>query len=410
MQKIINALLVVLLLSTTTAKASQIDTETTYKGKISVSLLTVSPGNQIYEKFGHTGIRIQIPSKKFDGVYHYGLFSFEDPNFEYRFVKGETDYMIGLMHYHDFLTMYAIRGSSVRELPINLTNEEALNLFEALQINMLPENATYRYSFLYDNCATRPLDIIFKNIKGNIILDTEGIELPTFRELIHECTQQNKWLTFGLDLILGGEVDEKISLPDRPFLPHITEQILHSTKVDREGAIEKLTTEPRLVLKEKTKVEDRTIADSVNPNTFTLILLLVVILISIIEYKKSRHYMIVDTIIYLVCGVLGILVYFLLIFSEHPAVSSNINAMWLHPIWLIMIPILWIRKAQKFLYYYHFINFALLMLYLIAIVFVKQEIPMASILLVLVLLIRTIKYMAIELNQKNFKFRFIKNR
>ena len=129
MQKIINALLVVLLLSATTAKASQIDTETTYKGKISVSLLTVSPGNQIYEKFGHTGIRIQIPSKKFDGVYHYGLFSFEDPNFEYRFVKGETDYMIGLMHYHDFLTMYAIRGSSVRELPINLTNEEALNLF-----------------------------------------------------------------------------------------------------------------------------------------------------------------------------------------------------------------------------------------------------------------------------------------
>lgn len=404
MQKIINALIVVIfLLNVTTTKAMQVDTEIANEEKISVSLLTVSPGKQIYEKFGHTGIRVQIPSKDFDGVFHYGLFSFEDPNFEYRFIKGETDYMIGLMHYHDFLTMYAIRGSSVRELPIALTQQESHNLLKALQINMLPENETYRYSFLYDNCATRPLNIILKNIKGKVIIESNDKELPTYRELIHKCTSDNKWLTFGLDLILGGEVDEKISLPNKPFLPYITEQIFKNAKIEREGTIKKLTSETKLVLKEKEHPEEKSINDYVTPNIFTVILFLIVVSISIVEYKKTTHYNMLDATIYLIYGVLGILIYFLLIFSEHPAVSSNINAMWLHPIWLLLIPVLWIRKAQKFLICYHFINFALLMLYLLLIIFIKQEIPMAAIMLVLILLTRTITYIIIEWNKKNIK-------
>lgn len=398
-------MVVILILNITASRAIQIDTEIADSDKIYVSLLTVSPGKQIYEKFGHTGIRVQIPSKRFDGVYHYGLFSFEDPNFEYRFVKGETDYMIGLMHYHDFLTMYAIRGSSVRELPIFLTKEESHNLYRALQVNMLPENQTYRYSFLYDNCATRPLDIILKNVKREIIIETKGEELPTFRELIHQCTKQNKWLTFGLDLILGGEVDEKISFPDKPFLPHITEQIFQNAKIAGDRTDDNLAGESRVVLKEQPKEQETSIFDSLSPNIFMAILLIAVISISIIEYKKSRHYKIVDTIIFLVYGILGVLIYFLLILSEHPAVSSNINAMWLHPIWLIAIPFIWIRKAQKFLFYYHFINFALLILYFIIIIFIIQYIPAAAILLAILLLIRSITYIIIEWSKNEFKLK-----
>ena len=243
------------LTSVFTTEASPIEPNLTDDDKISVSLLTASQGKQIYEKFGHTGIRIHIPSKKFNGVYHYGLFSFDEPHFEYRFVKGETDYMIGLMHYHDFLTMYAIRGSSVRELPLYLTQEEARSLFAALQENMLPENQTYRYSFLYDNCATRPLDIINKSLNGEVRRDTIYTDLPTFRTLIHESTKQDKWVTFGLDLILDGETDEQISLPDKPFLPHITEYIFQTSEIERNGIVEKLSGTPKEVLKAREDVE-----------------------------------------------------------------------------------------------------------------------------------------------------------
>ncbi|MBR5533168.1 MAG: DUF4105 domain-containing protein [Bacteroidales bacterium] len=400
---IVNVFLVaILLLNITQVKASQIKTGLTQNDTISVSLLTASQGKQIYERFGHTGIRIHIPSKKFDGVYHYGLFSFEEPHFEYRFVKGETDYMIGCMHYHDFLTMYAIRGSSVRELPLYLTQEEAHKLYEALLENMLPENQTYRYSFLYDNCATRPLNIIEKNLNGKMLLESEGAELPTYRDLIHECIKGDKWLTFGLDLILDGEADAQISLPDKPFLPHITEKIFKESTIERNGEMVKLAGEPKEVLKARESKNDGTIFNYITPNNFSISLFVIIVILSLMEIIIVRHFRLVDTIIFFICGMLGLVIYFLLLFSEHPAVSANINAMWLHPVWLVMLPFIWIRKAQKFLYCYHFINFAVLLLYSLFIIFIPQEINTATILLIAILLVRTITYIRVE-RSKNKK-------
>ena len=405
MRRVICAFVVAILLlcAVTEVKASLYNTHITDTDTISVSLLTASQGKQIYEKFGHTGIRIYIPSKKFNGVYHYGLFSFDEPHFEYRFVKGETDYMIGLMHYHDFLTMYAIRGSSVRELPLYLTQEEARSLFAALQENMLPENQTYRYSFLYDNCATRPLDIINKSLNGEVKRDTTDTDLPTFRTLIHESTKQDKWVTFGLDLILDGETDEQISLPDKPFLPHITEYIFQTSEIERNGTVEKLSGTPKEVLKAREDVEIKTLFSYITPMMFAISLLVIVVLISIKEIITMSHSRITDTIIFAVCGILGIVIYFLLLFSEHPAVSSNINAMWLHPVWLIVIPFIWIRNTQKFLYCYHFINFALLLLFFVVVIFVKQQVGAEVIVLVMALLTRTITYLTVERRRKHIR-------
>ena len=384
----------------TQAKALQLKPSLTDADTISVSLLTASQGKQIYEKFGHTGIRIYIPSKRFDGVYHYGLFSFDEPHFEYRFIKGETDYMIGLMHYHDFLTMYAIRGSSVRELPLYLTQDEARTLFAALQENMLPENQTYRYSFLYDNCATRPLAIITRNLSGEVRVDTVGVEKPTYRQLIHESTKQDDWVRFGLDLILDGETDEHISLPDKPFLPHITEQIYQLSTIERNGVTERLAGTPKEVLKAREDKKITSLFTYITPMSFAIGLIILLSLMSVKEIISVYHNKIADTIIFTVCGVLGIVIYFLLLFSEHPAVSANINAMWLHPIWLLMMPLIWIRKAQKFLYYYHFINFALLLLFLIVATFAKQQVGSIAILFVIALQIRAITYLIVERRKK----------
>lgn len=388
--------LAVFLANIAITKASLLETTLSETDTISVSLLTATPGKQIYERFGHTGIRIHVPSKKFDGVYHYGLFSFSDPNFEYRFMKGKTDYMIGCMHYHDFLTMYALRGSGVRELKLNLTQEEARNLFDALLVNILPENQTYRYSFLYDNCATRPLEIILRNLRGEVTIASLEEPIPTFRNLIHECTAQDKWVMFGLDLILDGEVDDKISLPNKPFLPHITEQIFQTASIVRGGVEESLSSVPVEVLAARVEEKDSSIFDYITPNVLSITLLLLVIVASGVEIRRVKHNKTLDTIIFAICGILGVVIFFLMLFSEHPAVSSNLNAIWLHPIWLVVIPLIWIRKAQKFLYCYHFINFALLLLYFIIAIFATQYIEFATFMFVGILLVRSITYILLD--------------
>ena len=45
-----------------------------------VSLLTCSPGDEVYALFGHTALRYSNPEKKIDIVFNYGIFSFEEPN------------------------------------------------------------------------------------------------------------------------------------------------------------------------------------------------------------------------------------------------------------------------------------------------------------------------------------------
>ena len=58
-----------------------------------VSLLTCEPSQDaVYTYFGHTSIRIQDKANDIDWIFNYGVFSFDQPYFIPKFIKGETDY------------------------------------------------------------------------------------------------------------------------------------------------------------------------------------------------------------------------------------------------------------------------------------------------------------------------------
>ena len=62
--------------------------------KAQISLLTSSPyEGEVFTVYGHAALRLKDEPRKMDLVFNYGIFSFEKPNFIYRFAKGETDYM-----------------------------------------------------------------------------------------------------------------------------------------------------------------------------------------------------------------------------------------------------------------------------------------------------------------------------
>ena len=102
-----------------------------------VSLLTCSPGEEVYSKFGHTAIRIADRKNNIDVVFNYGIFSFETSNFYYKFIKGETDYQLGIYDTRNFLPEYAQRNSMVVEQVLNLSAAEKRDLFNLLMQNYL---------------------------------------------------------------------------------------------------------------------------------------------------------------------------------------------------------------------------------------------------------------------------------
>ncbi|MDP4953802.1 MAG: DUF4105 domain-containing protein, partial [Flavobacteriales bacterium] len=58
-----------------------------------VSVLTCSPGAELYSTFGHTAIRVHDPARNIDWVYNYGTFEFSD-DFYLLFAQGKLDYAL----------------------------------------------------------------------------------------------------------------------------------------------------------------------------------------------------------------------------------------------------------------------------------------------------------------------------
>ncbi|MBO7367367.1 MAG: DUF4105 domain-containing protein, partial [Paludibacteraceae bacterium] len=131
------------------------ETQSLLSDSAKVSIITCSPGTEIYELFGHSAIRVYDKNNGIDEVFNYGLFDFNQESFIYRFVRGKTDYMVGSCSTSYFLWEYLDRGSAVTEYVLDLSRTDKVKIFTYLIENTLPENRTYRYNFIFNNCATK---------------------------------------------------------------------------------------------------------------------------------------------------------------------------------------------------------------------------------------------------------------
>ena len=224
--------LVFFVLLTTNAKGQTADSIISNMDDVEVSLLTCGPGNEVYSLFGHTAIRVCQPSRGMDIVVNYGMFSFKQKYFILRFVLGLTDYQMGITTFDDFKAEYEYEQRWVFEQTLNLTSKEKSALLQAIDRNYKPENVTYRYNFFYNNCTTKARDLIAANIDGKIKYNSATSEYPSFRELCHSKTFNNRWSQFGNDLLLGIQADLPTNISEQQFLPENLEHDFSNATIE----------------------------------------------------------------------------------------------------------------------------------------------------------------------------------
>ncbi|MBD8388609.1 DUF4105 domain-containing protein [Dysgonomonas sp. BGC7] len=355
-----------------------------------ISLLTSNPWEgAIYALFGHTAIRIKDPVKNIDIVYNYGIFNFNAPNFILRFVKGETDYMVASVPYQYYIEEYRERGVGVIEQVFNLTQKEKQEILNALFINAMPENRIYRYNYFYDNCSTRPRDIIAKYVDGTIkYAPTDKIQ--TYRDLVRECTNIQPWSRFGIDLVIGAEADKTITDRQKDFLPlYLLNAYTGAVVENTDGEKRELVNSENVLL---TTQGTPTLQSSIDqPLLIGSLLLVFIILISVLIYRKKIFTLskVFDTILFLVAGLSGCIIFFLMFFSEHPCTNPNWNIVWLNPLQLIVAILFFVKSLSKYLYYYHFINFVALLAFLLAWSLIPQQLEIAFIPYILSIVVRS---------------------
>ena len=366
---------------------------------IRISMLTCDPGTEIFSLFGHTAIRYENPSRGIDAVFHYGLFSFNTPNFMLRFALGETDYQFGAFDYEHFASEYISEERSVWQQTLNLTNEEKEKLIRLLEENYQPANRVYRYNYFYDNCATRPRDKIEESITGTVEYPAYPADgSKSYREIVHEYTAGHPWARFGIDLCIGSEADRPITRRQMMFSPFYLQDYFEKAVIVDKGEKRALVTKTEKIIDVPQETNQGIWCPT--PLQCSLLLFVLTALATIYGIRRKKGLWGVDLALFSLAGIAGCLLAFLAIFSEHPTVSSNYLLFVFHPGQLFFVPyiVYCIRKGKRC--WYHTLNFTILTLFMLLFWLIPQRIDFAVVPLALCLLIRSASNLVLTYKNK----------
>ena len=350
---------------------------------VDISLLTCSPHEEIYSLYGHSALRYHDLRTGEDVVFNWGLFNFKAPHFVLRFVFGLTDYELGTTPMPYFCNYYRKWGSSVTEQKLNLTAEEKKAVIQALNDNLQPENRTYRYNFFYDNCSTRPRDIILRSINGKIEYQLREDFFPTYREMVHECVRNHPWAKFGNDILLGVKADQPTNYQQQEFLPHNLMYDFDHTQIYKDGEYRPLVGQRDILVPPGVQIIEEDFP--LTPIQCACILLAITIGISLMDWKRKKRSVWYDIILILMQGLAGC-VLFVMLFSQHPTTSTNLQILLLNPLALGFIPAV-IRKKNKT---WPKIQIAMVILFLLGSLF--QHYAEGMMFVALCLLLRVIRF------------------
>ena len=315
-----------------------------YFDSVEVSLLTCQPHDEVYSLYGHTAIRWH--DQHHDGpdlAFNYGIFNFRAHYFVLRFVFGLTDYELGAIPYSVFQQEYRRFGSMVTEQVLNLTSEDKARLHQALSDNLRPENRIYRYNYFYNNCTTKARDILEKSISGKVEYADREDYTPTFREMVHEMTRNNPWSRFGNDVLLGIKSDLKTDRLEQEFLPHNLMYDFDRAQIYANGQYRLLVKERRIAVPAGVQMIEK--GFPLSPLQCFIILLIIGFSIFMIEWKMRKTFIVWDIVLMLATGIIGI-VLFLMLFSQHPTVSLNLQFILFNPLpWFFFWPVIRRKKT-----------------------------------------------------------------
>lgn len=308
-----------------------------------ISLLTVTPGADLYATFGHSAIRIVDPAAGLDRIYNYGTFDFEEPGFYVKFTRGKLDYALSAYPYRYARAQYRSERRTVTEQILRLTPQRAQALYDFLEWNHRPENRRYRYDFFFDNCATRIRDVFERVIGDSLRLAYRDDWRMTFREHIDHYLVAHPFSDFGIDLALGAGTDRVAAPREALFLPDYLFRSVAGAETVVDGLRMPLVAETAVIL----EPADPYVLRAAIPWALILMtaLAMAAVLLTVTHRWLGRGApRWLDLPLFLLVGILGALITSLWFFTDHRVTPDNLNLFWLWPTHLLVAPALLARR------------------------------------------------------------------
>ena len=295
---------------------------------IRISLLTATPGEELYSTFGHSALRVTDSVNQTDIVYNYGTFDFEEPGFYTKFIRGKLMYFLSREYYESFIYSYYQEERGITEQVLNLSCAEKNRIIDLLQENMMPANRFYKYDFLFDNCTTRLRDLIENTSDGQVKFGQVLSSPKTFRNLIHDYLDLNdkQWSKLGIDILLGAKTDAVMTPREVMFLPDYLLMKVDSATIENQELVAKKTPAYDIVLPETTKNNLK------NPFFIFTCLFALIAFFSFFKNQAIQKIMFsLDGLLFFITGLLGVLLVFMWFGTDHIMTKNNYNLLWAWP-------------------------------------------------------------------------------
>ena len=214
---------------------------------LEIYLVTFGPGPEVVSWFGHTALVVEDRRMGERRLFNYGMFSF-DSKILARYALGRLEFWVEATPYvAETYRLYASEGRDVRLQRLNLSAERKLALAKALSENILPQNRYYLYHHYYDNCSTRPRDLLDSAVDGALRRAGAGPGRMTLRDHTRRHTHVSPPMSVLLDFLMNDEIDKPITAWDEAFLPAELEALADQATYSEGGQQLPMVADRRLV-------------------------------------------------------------------------------------------------------------------------------------------------------------------
>lgn len=314
-----------------------------------VSLITYGPGDDdISSSFGHTEIRISDPATGLDNNYSYGGFDYRADYFILKFLRGTLPYHISRHNLYQVIYYYQQNNRSIREQQLNLSPAQRQRLYTALEENYLPQNREYRYKFYYDNCATRPRDMIVQACGDSLQLPNPRQPTKSYRDWMNDYLGNKPWSQLGMNIAIGRPSDAITTNWEAMYLPdNVFNQFARATLRQANGQQVSLVSSTQTLF-EAQKLPKRNVPLPLYPAFVFAVLGALIGFVTYRQYVRGNVSRWIDRLLFGFVGLCGWLLFLLWVATDHGVTAWNPSLLWLMPLHLPLI--FWVtrQKNQRF--------------------------------------------------------------
>ena len=311
---------------------------------LTIKLVTLEPGDPLYTWWGHAALVVEDRRSGYSLLYDYGNFSFRQEHFYTNFAQGRLLFEVRDGPTQAYLEHYRNLNRTVRIQTLRMAPEMRLALALFLDTNAQPQNRVYLYDHYYDNCATRLRDLIDEYTDGALRRATMQGSGVTFREETRRFLDHSFVMDFLLNYLMSDVIDREMTEWETMFLPeHLEEHVAALTVSEPNGKPVPLVLNTVVFNR---AVGRRPIPEVASPLwipslTVGLIVGGLMLIGALIRYRFDRTGAIIQGTVFaiagFVAGLLGTLLFYMSLFTDHTVTYGNENLVYTNPLALVLI-------------------------------------------------------------------------